>query len=127
MRGASASDGTTSLPSQAGKGAAGARLCRHFISIALVAVIAILLVAAAGLRLVFRNFVVDEAEASAIRISRGLRDRELGELVVAQAVSGALLAVPDEALPALDRQMRVLMEPFNLVKIKVFDVEGRIV
>ena len=54
---------------------------RYFLLISLVAITAILLVSGLGLRTILRDFVIMEAEDDAIRISAGIRDREMARFI----------------------------------------------
>ena len=100
---------------------------RYFLLISLVAIAAILLVSGLGLRAILRDFVIMEAEDDAIRISAGIRDREMARFIRLTSDGRYELDIPKQELPELDREMRTFLGSFDIVKIKVFNTDTRIV
>lgn len=102
-------------------------LFRHFQLISLISIIIILIVACLGLRLIFRKLVLHEAERDAIRISAALRDSEIYKFFSQDTDEKQTIFIPKEKLAELDRTMRLFLTPFDIVKIKIFDSNTRIV
>jgi signal transduction histidine kinase len=105
----------------------GSREFRYFQISSLAAIIVILIVAVFGLRFIFRYLVIYEAEKDAERISNALRDFEMQGFIKANDKGEESLIIADEDKDELDRRMRVFLASFDIVKIKVFDSETRIV
>lgn len=100
---------------------------RSFKIISLFAIVIILIVASLGLRDIFRDMVIYEAEKDAIRVGRALRNTEIQRFIETNDEDRQTLAVSPEDIPQLDLHMRTYLEPFDIVKIKVFDTETRII
>jgi len=105
----------------------GFRLFRYFQFVSLAAIVVILIVAVLGLRFIFRNLVLYEAERDAIRISNSLRDSEMRRFIQFYQDDKQYLSIPEGQLPEMDQHMRVCLTPFDIVKIKVFNNETRII
>ncbi len=105
----------------------GFRLFRYFQFVSLAAIVVILIVAVLGLRFIFRSLVLYEAERDAVRISNSLRDSEMRRFIQFYQDNKRYLSVPQEQLPEMDQHMRVCLIPFDIVKIKVFNAETRII
>ena len=102
-------------------------LFRHFYLISVVAIAVILGVACLGLRGIFRNFVLFEADRDAIRISRALRDCEVKEFIPTDDSKEQSVSIPAEKIPQLDHELRAFLAPFGIVKIKIFNRNTRII
>ncbi|MHC4331057.1 MAG: sensor histidine kinase [Planctomycetota bacterium] len=100
---------------------------RYFQLSSLAAIVVILIVAGLGLRFIFRNLVLYEAERDATRISNALRDSEMQRFIKTNDKGEESLIIADQEREELDRRMRIFLAPFDIVKIKVFDKETRIV
>lgn len=118
---------TTSIPKITRKGKSTFRLFRHFYLISVVAIIVILVVAGLGLRSIFRKMVLEEAQRDAIRISYALRDCEVKEFISIDDSKEQSLFIPAEEMASLDHEMRIFLAPFDIVKIKIFNTETRII
>ena len=108
-------------------GKAGFPMFRHFQFVSVPAIVIILVVAVLGLRFILRKFVLFEAERDAIRISRGIRDCEMQRFFELNHGMEQSLSIPQEELPELDHQMRTFLTTFDIVKIKIFNNETKIV
>jgi len=101
---------------------------RQFYLFSAVSIAVILLVAALGLRHVLRNLVIIEAEVDAVRVSRATRDHEMRRHIQRQySRNEPFLTIPPADLPEVDRHMRVFIAPFDIVKIKIFNTEPRVI
>ena len=102
------------------------RLFSIFIVASLVAIAAIGLLVGVHTRSEQRSAVIAEAEEDAIEIAAAMRDREVKQLVGrAMGIDG--LAIAPEEVPELDRELRAFLAPFHIVKIKVFNLQSRII
>ena len=105
----------------------GFRLFRYFQFVSLAAIAVILIVAVIGLRFIFRGLVLHEAERDAIRVSNSLRDSEMRRFIQFYQDDKQYLSIPEEQLPEMDQHVRVYLSPFDIVKIKIFNNETRII
>ena len=101
---------------------------RQFYLFSIVSIAIILLVAALGLRHVLRNLVILEAEVDAVRVSAATRDHEMRRHIERQySKNEPFLTIPAAELQDVDRHMRVFIAPFDIVKIKIFNTEPRVI
>ena len=106
----------------------GCRPFRHFNSFAGASIVVILFVAGLGLRHILRDLIVSEAEHDAIQVSGVARDCEIRKYVEQlQGENGQILDIPPLELPLVNTDMRVFAESFDIVKIKIYNVEQRII
>lgn len=105
----------------------GFRLFRYFVLASLVTMGAILLLAAVGLGRVLKNSVVVEAELDAVRITNALREIESETLIRIGPDGGEQMALAPDQLEPLDGRLRKFLAPFDIVKIKIFDLSTRII
>lgn len=102
-------------------------LFRHFYLLSVVAIAVILAIACLGLRNIFRNLVLGEAERDAVRISRAISACEVKGFIQSPGAGQHSLHIPPEKMPQLDRKLRDFLAPFDIVKIKVFNLDTRII
>jgi len=106
----------------------GFSLFRRFYLFSTVSIIVILFVAGLGLRHVLRNPIVLEAEDDAIHFSTVTHDYELHQYIGQHySKNDPFLTIPPAELPEVDRRMRVLIDQFHIVKIKIYNAESRII
>jgi len=103
------------------------RLFRFFILFSIVAIVLILLLVGFGLRSVLHNYVIWGAEEDSIHLSNALRDIEMEAILHTDASGREHLGVHSPEIESLDRQMRVFLPKFNIIKIKIFNDRRRIV
>jgi diguanylate cyclase (GGDEF)-like protein len=104
-----------------------AALLRQLIRIALLSLVVILSLAAAGIYGVYSRHVISRAELDVIRIGSALQVLERDALLGFSSAEGSSIAVDPGQLPLLDRRLRQFLKPFDILKIKVFSADGRIV
>ena len=102
-------------------------LFRYFKITSLAAIVVILIVAVIGLRSIFLGLVLYEAEKDATRISLAITEYEMNRFFRLNHDNEDSLFISDEELPKLDRELRSFLAPFDIVKIKVFNPETRII
>jgi len=101
-------------------------LLRLFIAIALVSIMVITSLAGYAFYHVLQKNVIDSAEEDAIRVSSALLEAERGRITMVRE-EGVVVAVAPENLAPLDRQLRKFLTPFDIVKIKIYSSDYRIV
>jgi diguanylate cyclase (GGDEF)-like protein len=104
-----------------------AALQRQLVKIALVSLLVILSLAATGIYTVYTRHVISRAEREGIRIGSALLVLERDALLVQGPAEGSRIAVDAGQLPRLDRRLRKFLQPFDIVKIKIFSADARIV
>jgi len=73
-----------------------------------------------------RNIRVN-AESQAVRISQALIV-ELRPLLFQPVLGGSTaLKISNDGIPGLDRRLREFLRPFSISKIKIYDIEGKII
>ncbi|MHC4192350.1 MAG: sensor histidine kinase [Planctomycetota bacterium] len=106
----------------------GYRLFHHFYLFSTASIIIILIVTGLGLRHVLRNLVIIEAEDDAIRVSTAARDCEIRRYIGQHYDKNErFLTIPPTELSEVDHHMRVFIAPFDIVKIKIFNTELRVI
>lgn len=104
------------------------KLFHRFYLFSTISIIVILFVAGIGLRFVLRNLIVLEAEDDAAHFSTVTRDYEIRDYIGQyNNKNDPFLTIPPSEIPELDRRMRVLIVQFQLVKIKIYNTEPRII
>src|SRR6056297_799214 len=95
--------------------------------ISLVALLVILVVAGLGIARVYQAYVVDSAKQTAIRMAQSLSaiDRDL--FIKSGVEAESRVAVDPEDYSKLNTTLTQLMDPHDIVKIKIFSTERTIV
>ena len=102
-------------------------LLRLFIAIAVTSIIAITSLAGYAFHRVLQHHVVATAEEDAIQVSSALLAQERVRITALQADGTLRVAVAAGHLQDLDRQLRKILTPFDIVKIKIYSSDCRIV
>lgn len=100
---------------------------RRFQITSLLVIVVILIVVSVGLRITFQKLVLNEAEHDAVHISTAIRDSEISRFFWPDETQEQFFPVPLQRLSELDNHMRSFLVPFDIVKIKVYDIEARII
>lgn len=101
---------------------------RRFHSFSVASIIIILFVAGLGLRHIFRDLIVSEAQRDAIYVSAVARDCEMRKYIDQHnGESGQILDIPPSELALVDSEMRLFAELFDIVKIKIYNAQSRII
>ncbi|TGU74369.1 diguanylate cyclase [Geomonas terrae] len=101
-------------------------LLRLFVSIALLSMV--LITSGAGyafFHLLYQNVIVS-AEDDAVKVSQALLENQRKRILSADG-SGSSVAVAPENLAELDDRLRKFLAPFDIVKIKIYSSDARIV
>lgn len=104
-----------------------AALLRLFATSAVLSVLVIIWLAGYGLIEVLQRSVLRDAEEDAIQVSRALLAQERHNMVAVHPEGHSSIAIAADKLPQLDRDLRIFLAPFDIVKIKIYSAESRIV
>lgn len=104
-----------------------AALLRLFATSAVLSVLVIIWLAGYGLTDVLQRYVIQDAEEDAIKVSRALLAQERPNIVTVHPDGSSSIAIAGGKLPQLDRDLRIFLAPFDIVKIKIYSADGRIV
>ncbi len=99
-------------------------LLRLLAILTLVSVLLVVSLTSYGIYRVYAEHILRSAEDDAIRISEVVLAQE-GNLLLSGGASG--ISLPADDMTTFDTRIRTFLRPFNIVKIKVFDLEGKIV
>lgn len=102
-------------------------LRRLFLLTAIVSAVMILLFSGFSFYRVFSGFVIASARDDSVNVCHLLIDQQNRFLIGDVPGQGARLAVDQNTLSSLDRNMRAFLHPFDIIKIKVYDNSGRII
>ncbi|WP_224960029.1 GGDEF domain-containing protein [Geomonas subterranea] len=102
-------------------------LLRLFVSVALVSIIAITSLAGFAFYRVLQKNVIDSAEDDAIKVSSALSEDERARFTVARKDGTFAVEVSPANFAVLDRDLRKFLSPFDIVKIKIYSSDYRIV
>jgi diguanylate cyclase len=101
-------------------------LLRLFVTCSLISIAIMLLLGGYGFRLVLEHFITVEAEEDSIKVSRALLGQERENLVT-QLPGGARIEIQPARFQQLDRELRQFLAPFDIIKIKIYSADTRIV
>lgn len=105
----------------------GSDQARHIQIFSPLAVIVILVVAILGMKSIFHNLMVVEAEKDAIRVATVLRDTKVQRLLQPRANNKGVFYIPEAVISEVDKEMRNLLIAFDVFKIKVFNLDTEII
>ena len=102
-------------------------LLRLFVSVALVSIIVITSLAGYAFYQVLQKNLVDSAEEDAIKVSTALSENERARFTVVRSDGSVVVEVVPDNFFILDRDLRRFLAPFDIVKIKIYSSDYRIV
>ncbi|WP_026842584.1 GGDEF domain-containing protein [Citrifermentans bremense] len=102
-------------------------LLRLFVVIALISTVVIISVTGLVFVEVLQHHVIRNSEEDAINVSSALLATERGRLTTRQPDGSLKVAVAAAGLPEMDRHFRKFLAPFDIVKIKIYAADSRIV
>ncbi len=103
------------------------RLIRLLVMTALVSIVVIVLLSTYSFYRIFSGFVIASAENDSVRLSRVMIDQQTPFLFDDTASHSSDLAIHDNDIPQLDRNLRLFLRPFGIIKIKIYDKHKRII
>jgi PAS domain S-box-containing protein len=98
----------------------------YFVLLCLGAMVAILLLIWFGLHGIMVNYVITDTEKDTVHLCDALRDLEK-DMLLHQTPAGEQLRVDPLEFEMIDRQVRVFLTQFDIVKVKIFDQNKRII
>lgn len=102
-------------------------LLRQLIMIALASIVVILSLAATGIYAVYSHHVISLAEREGMRVGRALLTLERDTLLFRSPLEGSCLDVEAGEMAQLDLRLRKFLKPFQILKIKIFSHDGRVI
>jgi diguanylate cyclase (GGDEF)-like protein len=102
-----------------------ADLLRLMTLVACISIIIIITVASFGIYEVFQQHIIRGAEEDAVSLSELILAHEGKNLAGARHQDR--LSIPAQNLGRLDRKFRSFLQPFNIIKIKIYDRDRRII
>lgn len=99
------------------------RLLRLFLIVASLSLVVILTAAGIGLNFIFTKLVVHIAENESVAVGESILHLEGFMLLTTTSRGDQELSLPHSRLEQFDQKMRLLLKPFNILKIKVFSPE----
>lgn len=100
-------------------------LLRLFVSIALLSMVVITSVAGYAFFHLLQRNVIASAEDDAVKVSQALLENQRKRIIPVDG--GSRVAVKAEDLAELDDRLRKFLAPFDIVKIKIYSSDARIV
>ena len=105
----------------------GSVLFGYFVVICILCLIATVTLCGLGLWLLFPNLIMQDAEDDAIHLAAILSDREIPSAITIDQANEYSLRISKELVQQLDNRLGNYLSVFNIVKIKIYDNQMRIV
>ena len=102
-------------------------LLRRLVLIAMVSMVVIVLVSAYGFYHLYSGFVITSAKNNSVQLSRVMIDQQKHLMFDVVPNHSVKLAVHESDILPLDRNLRLFLRPFGIVKIKIYDTGRRII
>ena len=103
-------------------------LLRLLHRVAFVSTLLILSLSASGIYWVYERYVIKNAESEAVSISQSILALEQHRLLRSSEIQGVELLLLDKLqMPMFDQAIRKYLEPYNILKIKIFSPTGEVV
>ncbi|MCH9735141.1 MAG: cell wall metabolism sensor histidine kinase WalK [Actinomycetia bacterium] len=100
---------------------------RLFLGLAFATAIVIILLGIVGTRTILNNFVVREAENNANAFSMALSSHVMKDALERTPTEGEDWVLSKDRSLEVDNQARQFLAPFDIVKIKIFNMQNRII
>lgn len=97
-----------------------------FVAISLASSVIILLLTAFGIHRIYSNYIIANAEEDAVNISRAILVDEKAHLVILAPEVQPRLVIDQDRIERFDRHIRQFLLPFNIIKIKIYNEESKI-
>lgn len=102
-------------------------LIRNYLRTSIICFLVIITLACYGTYRVYLNHVVAEAERSSVALAGSLMEVERQRLVTRSPSGSEELQILPAALPGLNRTFGLFFRNFNILKIKIFDRQARVI
>lgn len=103
------------------------RLLRLLVLTAMVSICVIVILSGYGFYRIFSGFVITSAENDSVRLCNMMIDQQKPLLFDAVSSHSLELAIHENDLLPLDRNLRHFLKPFGIIKIKIYDNHKRII
>ncbi|MDO3376908.1 hypothetical protein [Geoalkalibacter halelectricus] len=100
---------------------------RFFVWSSALAFLIIISLSAFGTYLTFQNYIRRSAEDRSVRISRSLLEQDRATLIHQQPDGRARIALTTTDFDAFDERVRLMLEGFNVAKIKIYAADKTII
>jgi diguanylate cyclase (GGDEF)-like protein len=104
-----------------------ASLLRLYVITAAVSIVTIVVLSGFGFYRIFSGFVIKSAETDSVQLCHLLLDQESIKLIKDIPGQGKQLVIDNMVMATLDTNMRKFLHPFNIIKIKIYDLDQRII
>lgn len=102
-------------------------LIKTFIVFSVISAIVIFSLINYGMYKIFQKHSIHQAENSAVSVSKTLFELERQSLLTTGDGGEQILAIQKEHFPLLDERMKKYLHTFDIVKIKVFSIAGKVI
>src|SRR5450631_3051031 len=103
------------------------RLLRLLVVTAMGSIIVIVLLSSLGFYRIFSGFVITAAKNDSVRLCNVMIDQQKPLMFDAASGHSTELAVHESDILPLDRNLRRFLQPFSIIKIKIYDRHKRII
>ncbi len=102
-------------------------LLRLLVTTAIISLAVIIVISGSGFYRVFSGFVIKSAEQNSIHLCEMIIDLQKEFIFTPSGDDSIQLGLADQDLAEFDRNLRRTVAHFNILKVKIYDVEKRIV
>lgn len=104
-----------------------ASILNLYVMTAVISVVTVVILSSFSFYRIFSGFVTKSAEEDSIQLCQLLRDQLSFNLIRTIPGQGEQLVVDDRNMAFLDQNMRAYLQTFNIIKIKIYDSNHRII
>jgi diguanylate cyclase (GGDEF)-like protein len=104
-----------------------ASLLRLYVTTAVISVATVVVLSSFSFYRVFSGFVIKSAKEDSVQLAHLLSDQQLTKMFKFFPGQGEHLAVEHKDMDQLDLKMREFLHPFNIIKIKIYDADRKII
>lgn len=102
-------------------------LLRQLVTTAMVSIVVVVILSAYGFYRIFSGFVITSAENDSVQLSSVMLDQQKPLLLDTTSNHAAELVVLEKNIIQLDQNLRHFLQPFGIIKIKIYDRHKRII
>jgi diguanylate cyclase (GGDEF)-like protein len=102
-------------------------LLRLYVTTALISAATVVVLSGLSFFGIYSGFVIKSAKEDSIQLCHLLTDQTRHSLFKLVPGYGEQLAIDKQGMVELDRKMREFLHPFNIIKIKIYDANRRII
>jgi diguanylate cyclase (GGDEF)-like protein len=102
-------------------------LLQLYVTTAVISVATVVVLSSFSFYRVFSGFVIKSAKEDSVQITHLLSDQQRTNLFKLVPGQGERLAIDHTGMDQLDLKMREFLRPFNIIKIKIYDADRKII